>query len=75
VRVAVGEDVERALGADAGEGQVVGSLGWHLNKTSTRGESPLQAREAAALVTVSSDHDGGHAAMAAVGGEGPDAAQ
>ena len=36
VRVAVGEDVKRALGTDAGEGQRVGGVGWH-NETDTRG--------------------------------------
>jgi hypothetical protein len=38
VRVAVGEDVEGALGADAGEGQGVGGVGRHLSETNTRCE-------------------------------------
>jgi hypothetical protein len=37
VRVAICEDVERALGANAGEGQGMGGVGRHLNETETRG--------------------------------------
>jgi hypothetical protein len=70
VRVAVGEDVEGALGADAGEGQGVGGVGRHLNETNTRCELRFYTRKAAALVTVSGDHDGCQAAMLLLLGEG-----